>query len=366
MVQPNWPILVLFYDQGEAHLLATTTAVRDASMNNSMLIGIVAALFAAFAWSLNFVVPFVIGDYSVFDFALFRFGVSGAVAMGFLSWKWDTVRVLGVSDWRVAFRLGFIGYLGYFLTVAGAAIFAGPVIAPAFLGLVPIVLAVAGNLRQKAVSWSALILPLTLAAIGLAFVNASVFGAASMTSTRSLFAGIPLAIAAVSLWTWFGLANQRALAERPSMDAGVWTALILVGGGVEMLVFMPAGLALGVFSIPQLGLGWDVAGQLYVWSISLAILASVGGALAWTFAAKRLPVALSAQLIVSETVFGTIFGLAVHGRWPAPTDILGIAFLVAGVMTAIHVFHGERKLAAVVYLPRESRPKTGFCDSHPS
>jgi drug/metabolite transporter (DMT)-like permease len=225
--------------------------------------------------------------------------------------------------------------LGYFLAVAGAAVFAGPVIAPAFLGLVPIVLAVAGNLRRKAVSWSALILPLVLAAVGLVFVNAGVFDPAGMASTRSLVVGILLAITAVGLWTWYGLANQRALAERPGMDAGIWTALILVGGGVEMLLFVPAGLALGIFNFPQFGLGWDVAGSLYLWSISLAILASVGGAWAWTFAAKRLPVALSAQLIVSETVFGTIFGLAVHGRWPTTTDILGIAFLVAGVVTAI-------------------------------
>ena len=316
-------------------------------MNSSMSIGIVAALFAAFAWSLNFVVPFVIGDYSVFDFALLRFGVSGAVGVGFLMWKWKAIRLLGVGDWLVAFRLGFIGYLGYFLAVAGAAVFAGPVIAPAFLGLVPIVLAVAGNVRRKAVSWSALILPLVLAAVGLVFVNAGVFDPAGMASTRSLVVGILLAITAVGLWTWYGLANQRALAERQGMDAGIWTALILVGGGVEMLLFVPAGLALGVFNFPQLGLGWDVAGSLYLWSISLAILASVGGAWAWTFAAKRLPVALSAQLIVSETVFGTIFGLAVHGRWPTTTDILGIAFLVAGVVTAIHVFHSERKLAAV-------------------
>src|SRR5688572_5000394 len=338
----------------DRELLALSKRDRSASISNSKSIGIVAALFAAFAWSLNFVVPFVIGDYSVFDFALFRFGVSGAAALGFLVWRWDTIRVLGLGDWLAAFGLGFIGYLGYFLSVAGAALFAGPVIAPAFLGLVPIVLAVAGNLRQKAVSWSALILPLSLAAVGLAFVNASVFDPASTTSTQSLIVGIPLAIAAVGLWTWFGLANQRALAERPRIDSGVWTALILVGGGVEMLVFMPVGLALGMFNFPQLGLGWDAAGSLYLWSISLALLASVGGALAWTFAAKRLPVALSAQLIVSETGFGTIFGLAVHGRWPTPTDILGIVFLVAGVVTAIRVFHSEHKLTAVAQEPRDS------------
>jgi len=36
----------------------------------------------------------------------------------------------------------------------------------------------------------------------------------------------------------------------------------------------------------------------------------------------------------------------VHGRWPTLTEILGIEVLVAGIMTAIHVFHSERKLAA--------------------
>ncbi len=38
---------------------------------------------------------------------------------------------------------GFIGYVGYFLTVMVAAVYAGPVIPPAFLGLVPVVLAIA-------------------------------------------------------------------------------------------------------------------------------------------------------------------------------------------------------------------------------
>jgi len=53
----------------------------------------------------------------------------------------------------------------------GAAIFAGPVIAPAFLGLVPVVLAVAGNLRRRTVSWNVLILPLALTALGLSPYN---------------------------------------------------------------------------------------------------------------------------------------------------------------------------------------------------
>lgn len=307
-------------------------------MNKSMLVGIAAALLAALAWSMNFVVPYVIGDYSVFDFAVFRFAISGAIGLGFLAFKWDLVRLLTLRDWLTAFWLGFIGYVGYFLTVVGAAIFAGPVVAPAFLGLVPIVLAIVGNLRQPVLQWRRLVLPLGLTAIGLVLVNISVFEPAGLQASRSLLVGIPLTVAAVVLWTWFGLANQTALAERPDMDGAVWTSLIMAGGGLEMLAFVPVGQILGVFEIPRLGLSWHAAAPLYLWGMSLAMFASVGGALAWTLAAKRLPVTLCAQLIVSETVFGTVFGLAAHGRLPTVMEAGGIAVLTAGVVAAIGAF----------------------------
>lgn len=60
------------------------------------------------------------------------------------------MQYLTVRNWLATLGLAFIGYVGYFLTVTGAAIFCGPVIAPAFLGLVPIVLAIVGNRRQEA------------------------------------------------------------------------------------------------------------------------------------------------------------------------------------------------------------------------
>ena len=311
-------------------------------MTKSMLIGIAAALLAALAWSMNFVVPYVIGDYSVFDFAVFRFVISGAIGFGFLVYRWDLVRLLMLRDWLTAFWLGFIGYVGYFLTVVGAAIFAGPVVAPACLGLVPVVLAIAGNLRQPVLQWRGLVLQLALTAIGLTLVNISVFEPAGLQTSSSLLVGIPLAIAAVILWTWFGLANQTALAERPGMHGAVWTALIMAGGGLEMLAFIPVGQMIGVFEIPRLGLSWNAAAPLYLWGVSLAIFASVGGALAWTLAAKRLPMTLCAQLIVSETVFGTVFGLAAHGRLPTLKEAGGIALLTGGVVAAIGAFKRDK------------------------
>jgi drug/metabolite transporter (DMT)-like permease len=318
----------------------------------SRLIGLSAALFAALAWSLNFIVPFVIGEYSVFDFALLRFVLSGVLAIAFLASRREAASLLQPADWLMAFWLGIIGYLGYFLALVGAAFYAGPVVAPAFLGIVPIVLAICGNLRQRTVPWLSLAAPLVLATAGLVLVHVHSRHAGAAEPIRSLFIGVPLAIAAVVFWTWFGLLNQSALAKRPGMDAGVWTALIMVGAGLGMLAFMPFGLAMGVFRLAKIGFGWHVAHPLYLWGIGLTLLSLIGGALAWTIAAQRLPVALSAQLIVMEAVFGTVLGLLVHQRWPSVAEVLGMVLLVAGVLAAIRAFQGhDAGMNAAVSVP---------------
>jgi drug/metabolite transporter (DMT)-like permease len=311
------------------------------SVKSSVLIGIVAALLAALAWSLNFIVPFVIGDYSIFDIALVRFLVSGLIAFAYLIFKWKYIRHLTAEDWLTTFALGLIGYFVYFQSLAAAAVYAGPVIAPAFLALVPVVLAIAGNLRQPTIAWRHLTFPFALATIGLLLVNCGSLDQATLREAPAPLIGIPLAILAAACWVWFGLFNQSALAKRPQMNAGVWTALIMAGASVGMLAFVPFGLLLNVFASRGLGFGWKVAAPLYVWGTVLALTASLGGAFAWTFASQRLPVALSAQLITMETVFGTILGLTIRHRWPTLMEGVGMILLLAGVVTTIHIFHGR-------------------------
>jgi drug/metabolite transporter (DMT)-like permease len=315
-------------------------------MKQSMMLGIIAAVLAAVSWSLSFIVPFVIGNYSVFDFTLVEFVFSGVLSVGLLWRNARSVRLLRPTDWLAACSLGIIGYVGYFLAVMGAAVYAGPVIAPAFLGLVPVVLAVAGNLRERTVPWNSLALPLSLATVGLLLVNASDLAKSGPLEMRSFALGVPLAILAVTLWTTFGLMNQSALAKRPEMDAGVWTALIMAGAGLAMLVFIPVGLLFGVFEIPRLGLNWDPAGPLLLWAGALAIFANLGGAMAWTFASQRLPVALSAQLITMEPASAMVLGLVVHRRLPSVTEVLGMVVLLSGVVIAIGIFsrQGECKV----------------------
>ncbi len=307
-------------------------------MKQSMLVGIFAAGLAAFSWSLSFIVPFVIGRYSPFDFTLVEFVFSGFLGLLLLWRNAAVVRALELKDWLAACSLGLIGYIGYFLAVMGAAVYAGPVIAPAFLGLVPIVLGVAGNLRDRTVSWASLALPLSLAAVGLFLVNGSGFMRTTGLQSKSLILGIPLAILAVTLWTAFGLLNQSALVKRPQMDSGTWAALIMVGAGLAMLLFLPIGLLLDLFEIPRLGLHADTAGPLIMWAAGLAVFANVGGAAAWTFASQRLPVALAAQMITMEPTSATILGLLVHRRWPSVMEVLGMIVLLVGVVIAIGIF----------------------------
>src|SRR5262245_50940219 len=52
-----------------------------AFMNRQFHLGVFAALFAAWAFSFNFVVPFVIGEFSTFDFAFVRHAVSGMIGL---------------------------------------------------------------------------------------------------------------------------------------------------------------------------------------------------------------------------------------------------------------------------------------------
>lgn len=97
-------------------------------MGKQLMLGVAAAVFAAFAWSLGFIAPYVIGPYSIYDLAVCRFLISGVLALGILLAAPGQLRGLTALDWLVAAWLGLIGYVGYFLTIAAAVIYAGPII----------------------------------------------------------------------------------------------------------------------------------------------------------------------------------------------------------------------------------------------
>ncbi|SOE68998.1 hypothetical protein SAMN05414139_03443 [Burkholderia sp. D7] len=314
-------------------------------MDKRLLAGVSAAIFAAFSWSLGFIAPYVTGAYSIYDLAVCRFLLSGILGLAILiSLRGNGCR-LSPLDWMVAAWLGFIGYVGYFVTIMAAVLYAGPVVPPAFVAVVPVVLAIAGNIGRGGVPWRSLALPLLLTIMGLLLVNASMVGIAD-DSTGSIGIGIGLSVAAVSLWTLFGLTNRAALRKRPAMDARIWTAAMVIGGSVETVAFVPIGASLGLLKIFQLGLRWDAFGPIFVAALALAAVGSIGGSWAWTIASRRLPIGLAGQLLVTETVFATSFGLIAHHRWPTWLEASGMTALLLGVVSAIGAFHRQTQMDA--------------------
>lgn len=318
-------------------------------MNVSVVVGVFFAVFATFSWALNFISPYVTGDYTAYDFVSVRFLFSGIIGAAFI--YYSDLSGLGRGDILRGFCLGLLGYVGYIACIMGGVIFAGPVIPPAFLALVPVLLVVLGNATRRTMPWTKLGLPLALAAAGLALVNVGVFLRSEPTTGRSPLIGMAFSVGAVALWLIFSLLNQRALERNPRLAASLWTGLMMLGGGVGIALFLPLGLAFDMSNFPALGFGWASAGHLYLWAFGLACVSSVAGAWAWNLATRRLPMAVTGQLISIETVFATIVGLVVQSRPPKWDEAIGITMLISGAVMAVRAF----------LLVREPRHGDGSC-----
>ncbi len=308
-------------------------------MRAQSLIGVFAAVFAAFSWSLNFVAPYVIGPYSIYDLAVTRFLLSGILGgVLFVAVKDRGARATLV-DWLVAAWLGFVGYVGYFVTIMAAVRFAGPIIPPAIVATVPVVLAIVGNQGAHATSWKALSAPLGFITLGLLMVNW--FGLAQALHGLSLnvIAGVAISLGAVSLWTAFALSNRSALKLRPTMDPPKWTAMMMIGGAIEIACFVPVAMHLSLLNVARLGFQWPSFGLVLASSAVLAAVGSIAGSWAWTIASKRLPIGLAGQLIVTETIFATSFGLIASHRWPQLNEAFGVGAIVCGVIIALKILH---------------------------
>jgi drug/metabolite transporter (DMT)-like permease len=306
-------------------------------VEKSAAIGVFFAIFATFSWALNFVGPYVTGDYTAYDFISLRFLFSGVLGAVFVFVYRASLVFIGWQDILLAGCLGLLGYVGYIACIMGGVIFAGPVVPPAFLGLAPILLAILGNTRQKTLPWAKLGIPLTLVAGGLLFANIGSFLRAEGPPGISPVVGVVFSMGALTLWLLFSFLNQIALERNPRIHAGIWTGLMMVGASVGIILLLPFGMALELFNLPTRGFGWQNAGQLYLWAFGLASISSVVGAWAWNVASQRLPIVVTGQLISIETIFATAFGLIMQRRIPAIVEIAGIILLVAGAVIVVRI-----------------------------
>ncbi len=312
-----------------------------------MLIGTLFALAAGLTWGLVFVGPLLLPEYPATLLSFGRYVAFGLIALP-LAWA-DRARLaeLGRADWAEAARLGLVGNIVYYLFLASAIQRAGGPLPTMIIGTLPVVIAVASNLRDAKrdgqLPWARLAPSLVLIAAGIACVNQAELARlrADPAADFGRYAlGALLTLGAVAAWTWYPLRNADWLRAHPDRSPRIWAT------------------AQGIATLPQ-----ALAGYLLYWAWSAAmpghgfasmplgprpaafvglmfaigLLASWFGTMCWNEASQRLPTTLVGQLIVFETLSALAYVLLLRGTMPSALTGIGAALLIAGVFWALRV-----------------------------
>lgn len=316
-------------------------------MQTSVFLGVSLAVVATLGWSLSFIAPYVTGEYSLFDGLAVRYLMAGVLGgIGMILYR-AQLRHLALRQVWIAAGLGAAGCLGYGACIAVGVAFGGPVLTPTFVSMVPVLLALLGNARNKTLPWRRLAIPLGFLTTGLLLSNLSSLHHASTGSGEWLL-GVLFSAGAMVLWVGFSVINQKHMLALAPSATGVWTAIMLTGSGVTTLCLVPLAQMLGLFKLPTLGFGFAQAGPLYAWCLFIALMSTLIGAWAWNAATQRLPMVLSSQLIALESLFASLLGLLFNARWPTPLEATGLSAVLIGVVVAVRIILTARQPASTL------------------
>ena len=302
-----------------------------------MLIGIMCGLATCALWGLSFVAPRVVAPYTAIDLTVARYGLFAVVSL--ILMINPRFRPVGLRRSLVltGIALGSVGYVGYFMSISYAVRYAGTAIPPLVIGTMPVLLAIIANLRDQVIGWRALAIPLILIAIGIGWVNVSIFATTSASDQPEILFGIVAALIGLALWVAYGMMSAAVMQSQDAPSAIHWTALQGIGAGIGALVLLP---------FTSLGETVSFTGaqtlHFLLWAAVMGIAGSWLATLCWMIASRLLPLALAAQLIVAETVFGLFYGFLFEQRMPTVPEAGGAILQLVGVGMAIAIFTPTR------------------------
>ncbi|BBE72016.1 DMT family transporter [Oharaeibacter diazotrophicus] len=315
-----------------------------------MVVGVLAGLFCGLLWGLTFVGPRMVAPFTAVDITVVRYALFGLFSLALMAAPRFRPVGLGRRRLVIGLALGAVCFNGYFLAVAYAVHFAGAAIPPLIVGTMPVVMAVIANRHEGTVPWGRLALPLALILAGVLAVNVEPLVGGASGHVVDLPLGLACSLAALAIWVWYGLANGRVMRAADAPGTLPWTGLQGLGAVAGALLITPLA-SFGDPAGPTAAATPAAFATFLVWAATLGIAGSWLATVAWVVAARRLPVALTAQLILSETVFGLIFGFLYEHRWPTPGEGIGIVLQIVGVVAAIAVFEAASRAEAAAGVP---------------
>ncbi|HEU4846017.1 MAG TPA: DMT family transporter [Burkholderiaceae bacterium] len=309
--------------------------------------GVLCGLLAGAMWGMVFIVPELMSAFSPLELAVGRYLAYGAIAAGLMLPRLRSLldRLDG-ADYLALLRHALAGNIVYYMLLALGVKLAGVAPTSLIIGVLPIAVTLMGHKDHGSVPLRRLAVPLLVVAAGIVCINVDVFthdfthdsGGAGIAVGRKL-AGVLCATGALLCWSWYTLDNARYLKRNPHFSSGEWSALYGLSSGLIALVIGLAALAVyhgdvtgaaGAASGRHWGTFWIVNGLL-------ALGASVIGNHLWNVASRRVPVTLSGQLILFETLFSLLYGFIYKQQLPRTLEVAAIVLLIAGVVWSVRV-----------------------------
>lgn len=296
--------------------------------DRTLLKGVGFGVCAGLCWGVIFLGPQLTPGLSGLQFAVLRFLCYGLFSLGFLLPRWRRVcSNLSAADWKSLFWLSLIGNLLYYSLVGSGVQLVGIATTSLIVGLIPVLVTLAGRNDSNAISLRRLVPSLCCAVAGVILISSHALIAPNQTTSAiHNVLGILCAVGALVTWSWYAVSNARRLALVTEVSSHDWALLTGIMTGAQSLL-----LAVPVFVFnDQVHSTPDWMHFVFV-AGGVALLSSVIGGACWNQASRLLPLALSGQVLVIETLAALVFGFLWEQRLPDVPELTAIALLVTGV-----------------------------------
>lgn len=305
----------------------------------NLLLGLLCGLIAGAFWGGVFLAPKLLDAFTPLQMTAGRYIAYGLASAALLLPAWKAVMGrMDARDWRDLLLLSLLGNLIYYVGLSVSVQSAGVALASLIIGLLPVTVTLVGAKPGEGVALRRLAAPLALIVAGGICINVSVFVDSRHVGIGAQAVGVLGALLALAMWTAYAVWNARRLAATPKFTSHEWSLLTgLATGLLSLVLVVPAFLLGGKVHAPSAWTGfWAV-------SFAVAIGASVIGNGLWNTASRLLPLSLSGQLIVFETLFALLYGFLHEGRWPRPLETAAIVLMLAGVLWSVRLHQPARR-----------------------
>jgi len=287
-----------------------------------------------FIWGLAFLFPFLLKNTNPLLIASGRYLVYGALSLSLLWLGKHNRQKLDKRSWAMAALLAFTGNVGYYLALSLAIRFAGITVTALLIGVLPLSIMMVGNWRSREVGFSRLVCPALLILSGLVGINWLEHASVPVADTSRFWCGVVMALAALGLWTGYGITNAAWLKRHTHISPQHWSLVIGVCCLFQSVLVLP-----WLFDGQRLqAMAGDPWWQILAACLVLGVLVSWLATAWWNQVSRQLPVTLSGQLIVFETIASLIYGHIATRSWPAGLECLFIVLVLTGVLVGIRVF----------------------------